>query len=117
MALQHTRLQDITTLPSSAGASYTNPASTITYIRQIIIHNSNTTSEQVSLWNVPDSGGSLGTSGDTNRFYRQTLVPNETVFIDFAGPGLILVQQNDAIFGLTTTASKVTITFIGDKDA
>lgn len=117
MALQYGKLQDITTLPSSAGAVYTNPASTKTYIRQIIIHNANTATEAVSLWNVPDSAGSLGSSGLTNKIYKQNLVADETVFIDFVGPGLTLDQTNEAIFGLATTSSKVTITFIGDKDA
>ena len=117
MALTHGRLADIQFIASSAAAVYTNAASATTYIRSIILFNGNTTAELVKLYLVPDSGGSAGTAAAGNQISQISLSPNETLFLGFAGPGLILEDTNDTLQGSTTTASKVTIYLVGDKDA
>ena len=116
MSFSYDRLTDVTTIASSAGALFTQPSSQVTYIRLIIMHNANTTAEAVVLYDVPDSTGSVGTAGVTNRFFSATLQPGETVMIEFAAPGKILKDTNETIQGATTTASKVTFAMYGGKE-
>ena len=116
MSFQYSRLVEIITLPNSVGAIYTNAANTISYLRLIVIHNSNTIIETVKLYNVPDSGGSPGTPGDTNKFYQEDISPYATRIIEFTVPGLMLVDTNDTLQGYTTTASKVSIQIMGAKE-
>jgi hypothetical protein len=114
--LQRTQLTEITTLPSSNGTLYTNPASTKTFVRGAIFHNTNTTSEIVTINVVPDSAGSVGTAAAANRIVKSTLLPDETQFFEFPY-GIVLLDVNDTIQGFTTTAGKVTYLFVCDQDA
>jgi len=116
MSFDYSRLCEITTVASTVGSVYTNPSSTKSYIRLIILHNTSSTSETVVLYNVPDSGGSLGTAGDTNKFYYESITANSTSIIDLGTPGLILQDTNDSIQAVTTTASKVTIQIMGGTE-
>ena len=116
MAFVYSILTEITTLPGTVGAVYTNAASTTAYIRSITLHNANTTTEAVILWNVPDNGGAGGTAADTNQFFSQSLLADETVIIEWPAPGLQLEDTNDTIQADTTTASKVTIQIMGAKE-
>ena len=115
MALVRGKLADIQTVAATVGSIYANPASTKTYIRGIVLHNTNTTAEIVELHNVPDSAGSLGTAAATNKFLRVSVAANDTVTVDLAYP-LVLTDTNDSIQAVTTTVSKVTIMLQGDKD-
>lgn len=117
MAFAYARLLEITTIPGTTAAVYTNPAATTTYIRLIVIHNANTTAETVILWNVPDNAGSVGTAGDTNRFFYKVMAPGETVILEFPAPGILLSATNDTIQGDTNTSSKVTIQIMGATEA
>ena len=117
MAFVYSQLTPITTIASSTPAAvYTNPASTTTYVRTIVIHNTNTTSETVTLYNVPDNAGAVGTSGATNQFYKQSVEANSTVILEFAVPGIMLTDANDTLQASTTTASKVTIQITGGTE-
>jgi len=116
MAFSYARLTEITTLPTSAGAVFTNPANQTTYIRLIVVHNANTSSEEVVLYNVPDDSGSVGTAGETNQFFKESLSAGETVMFEFAAPGLVLEDENDTIQGKADTANKVTIQIYGGKE-
>ena len=118
MAFAYSRLTEITTIAAAAGALYANPASTTTYIRSIIIHNTHTAAEDVILYNVPDGAGvpdptEVGTAGATNQFFKKSMQPNDIVMLEFPAPGLILEDENDTIQGVTDTASKVTIQIMG----
>lgn len=115
MARQYTRLADIQYVASSAGAIYTNSASTKTYIKSIVLFNGNTTAETVKLYNVPDSTGSVGTAGVSNQFAEIILTTLETLMFDLPYP-ITLLDTNDTIQAVTTTASKVTVQILGDKD-
>jgi len=112
----YSRLLEITTIANSVGAVFTNPASQITYIRNIILHNANTATEVVTLWNVPDNGGAVGTAGDTNRFFKKVMAVDETVVLEFPAPGIVLENKNDTIQADCDTASKVTIQMYGGKE-
>ena len=116
MAFAYDRLVDVTTLPKSVGILFDQPASQVTYIRFILLHNSNTTAEVVKLYDVPDNGGSVGSAGATNEFFGATLQPLETVMIEFPVPGKIIKDEHETIQGVTTTASKVTCTMYGGKE-
>lgn len=111
-----TRLADIQYVPSSAGAIYTNPASTKTYIKGFVLFNGNTSSETVRLYNVPDNAGSAGTAGIANQFAEFSLASLETLMFDLPYP-ITITDANDTIQAVTTTASKVTVQLLGDKDA
>ena len=117
MAFTHSRLKEITHVGTSAASVYNNPASTTTHVKTIIIHNLNSSTENVELWNVPDSTGSVGTAADANKMHKMAVEANETVMLEFPGPGLLLEDTNDSIQAKTDTASKVTIQIYGTKDA
>lgn len=116
MAITRGRLADIQTIPSTAGSLYANPTSTKSFVKGITLFNSNTTAEIVKLYQVPDSTGSLGTAAVTNQFLEVSLASLETFVFEFPGDGAVLEDTNDAIFGVTTTASKVTVQIHGVKD-
>ena len=113
MAFAYSQLTPITTIASSVGAVYTNPSSKTSYIRSIVIHNTNTTAETVALHNVPDNSGSVGTAAATNQFYKTSVAADTTIIIEFPVPGISLSDVNDTIQASTTTASKVTIQISG----
>ena len=113
MAFDYARLTEITTIADSVGVVYTNPADTTTYVRLIVIHNGNSSTEDVLLYNVPDNAAAVGTAGDTNVFYAETIAVNGTTIIDLGSPGIILTDENDTIQADTETASKVTIQIMG----
>lgn len=117
MAITRGRLANIQTVPSTAGSIYANPASTKTYVGGITLHNTNTTDEFVEVFCVPDSSGSLGTAGLTNRFIAVTMAANDTISFALPGDGIVLEDTNDSIQARTTTASKVTILLSGPKEA
>lgn len=116
MAIIRGPLQNIATLPSTAGAIYTNPASTKTFLKGVTLFNSNTSPELVKLYNVPNSSGSVGTAALTNQFTEISLVAKETLFYEFPGDGIALGSTNDTIQGVSTTASVVTYQWHGVKE-
>lgn len=116
MARQFTRLADIQYVSNSAAALYTNAASTKTYIKSLILFNGNTTAETVKLYNVPNNGASVGTAGVSNQFAEIVLAASETLMFDMPYP-ITIIDENDTIQASTTTASKVTVQLLGDKDA
>jgi len=114
MAFDYEILTEITTVDgSSASALYTNAASKKGFLRLMIIHNANTTIETVKLYNVPDSAGSAGTAGVTNKIFEEDLVPNETYQWELKEPGIIMEDTNDTLQGVTSTSSKVTFQAFG----
>ena len=117
MAIIRGPLANIATLPSTVGAIYTNAASTKTFVKGISLFNGNTSSETIKLYNVPNSGGSVGTAGATNQFAEITLVAKEGLMYEFPGDGIALGSTNDTLQGVTTTANLVTYQFHGVKDA
>lgn len=94
-------------LASSKGDIYDPAASTIGLVHNIVIFNSNTTSETVVL-NMHDG---------TNEYQivNIVLVAGDTAIIDFRGEGLI-VDALSKITGNTTTAAKVTCLITGSEE-
>lgn len=116
MALQRTKLGDIAFIATTAGSIYANPASTKTVIKGLILHNTNSTTETVRVHVVPDSAGALGTAADGNRILNVSLPANDTLLVEFPY-AVTLTDANDSLQAATTTASKVTVIVLGDKDA
>ncbi len=116
MTMQRTKIADIQYVASSAGSIYSNSSGEKTYLRSLIFHNTNTTDETVKVYNVPDSSGSVGTADTSNRFLAFTLPANDTFEFSPEYP-IVLTDENDSIQAETTTASKVTVQVLGDKDA
>ena len=116
MALHRERLADIATLGSSAAAICTNASGQKTFVKGYELHNTNTTTETVKLYKVPDASGAVGTAAAANRFLNISLAANETLIYVPPGYGHILSDTNDTIQGESTTASKVTVTLFGDRD-
>lgn len=116
MALQRAKLADIQYIPATAGSLYANPASTTTFIRGLLLHNTNTTAETVKLYVVPDSAGALGTATSAHLILNVSLAANDTLLVELPY-AVVLTDTNDSIQAITTTASKVTALLFGDKDA
>jgi len=115
MALQFNKLMDIAAVATGASASvYANPASTKTYVATIVLHNTSGSTKVVTLNNVPDSGGSLGTPAAGNQNFKISLATLETVILEPKYPW-VLTDTNDAIFGLAD-GSGVTIQLNGTTD-
>lgn len=114
MAVTFSRLTEVQVLQTSATVSYANPATTTTYIRLILIHNVHTTNNQtVQIWTVPDNAGAVGTASNSNRAYAVVLTPGETRAIEFKGPGLMLIDENDTIQASASEANAVTFQMYG----
>ena len=116
MAITRGRLANIQTIPSTVGSVYSNPSSTKTFVSGFTLHNTAGTAELVLLYNVPDSGGSLGTAAAGNRILRVSLDSGASVTYSYPGDGIVLEDTNDSIQAVTTTASVVTIMIHGTKD-
>lgn len=90
---------------NTAGAIYTCSGTT-SNIKTIVFFNSNTTTEVVKLYVVPNSGGSVGTAADANQILNINLTSGNTFEFSPAYP-IVLTSTNDTIQASSTTANKV----------
>lgn len=124
MAFDWKLLSEITTIANAAAAVYTNPANTTTYVRAIMVRNTNTAAEDVKLYNVPDNAGAVGVAAAANELavpkspgFENLAMNDEWEWYAPAGhPGIILEDENDTIQAVTTTAAKVTIQLFGGTE-
>lgn len=99
MAINYVKLMDPVVLNNgTAAAVYANPVGTKTMIGGFWVHNTNASTREVTMFNVPDAAAALGTPGATNQFYKVTLAALETMFVEMRPP-VLLTDENDAIFG------------------
>jgi hypothetical protein len=117
MAITRGKLADIQYIASTAGSVYANPAATKSFLKGVTLFNVAGSSQTVKLFNVPDSGGSLGTAADANQCFEVVLATKESFAFDWPGDGLVLTDTNDSLQASSTNASSVTITLHGLKDA
>ena len=113
---EYSILTEIATMSNVATAVYTNPLNIYAGIRLIVLHNTSATAETIVLNNVPADAGSAGSAAAANQFMKYEMMGNETIFIEFPVPGLLLKNQNDTIQGHSTTSGAVTIQVMGGKD-
>ena len=109
MSYAHTRLKDTGYVATSGAAVITNATGKTTYVRSITVHNTNTSSEDVCIYRVPDNGGSAGTASTANRIIKASVPADGTEIWEWESPGMVLSDTNDTIQASTDTASKVTI--------
>ncbi len=108
MATYTTKKLAFIQLANSKGDIYDPPASTKGLVHNIILHNTNTTSETVVI-NLHDG---------TNEYqiYKVLLIANETLQFSYQNEGLV-VDANSKLTGSTTTASKVTCLISGSEES
>lgn len=121
MALAKTGLGFPVTVAANATVSlYTNPASTTSYVRSILVHNvSSTDSVALSVHMVQNSSGSVGSVADSNKIARISVQPQDTYFLELAFP-ITLTNANDSIRVVnhnTTSGQDATVLALGDKEA
>ena len=93
-------------LANSKGDIYDSGAA-IGLVHNIILHNTNTTTETVELL--------LHDGSNEYQLFKFDMLANDTKLIDFRGEGLI-VDASSKITGNTTTASKVTCAVCGCEE-
>lgn len=102
---------------TSIQAVFTNPVNTTTFYLGFTLHNTNTTSEVVELYNVPNNSGSVGVATTVpHRFLNVSVPSNDTYVYSAPGDGYVHDGLNDTIQARTTTANRVCITPHGVKD-
>jgi len=94
-------------LANSKGDVY-SPSSVTGLIHNILLHNTNSTTETVEL--LYDDGS------NEYQIYKKDLAANETLQLDYPNEGLV-VPDAAKITGNTTTASKVTCLISGSTEA
>ena len=117
MTVASKRLIEIVAMPSSIGTLFANPAGKTSYVQQMIMYNGDGVDRIVEIHNVPDAAAAVGVAADANKFLEFSLKADETVFLDFGKPGVILVDENDTIQGLVaSTTGKVTVQASGFQE-
>lgn len=91
-------------LSDTSAAIYTSPASTVSVIHSMVIHNTNTTAETVVLKQ------NNGTSDFV--LYSRSIAAGDTIHIELSGEGMVL-ESGDILKGNSTTASVVNISVNG----
>lgn len=94
-------------LAAAAAAVYTAPVGKRAQIGSIIIHNTNTSTENVTIY---DNG-----SADANKLLYIALAANETY--EFAPKVPVVLEGGETLQGFTTTAAKVNIKIYGREEA
>jgi hypothetical protein len=118
MALAKTSLSPIVSVTGiNTVGIYTNPTSTKSYIKAFVIHNAGISSAFCRLYDVPNSGGSVGTASSNNQFFSQFINAGETTFLEYPYP-LTLTGTNDGVqFYNATDGQVINIQILGDKDS
>lgn len=104
MARQYTRLADIQYVPSSAGTVYTNPVSTKSYIKSLVLFNGNSTSETVKLYNVPNTSNGDADIDKVELLLHMDGTNGSTTFTDSSSNNLTLTVSGSA--AITTSEKK-----------
>ncbi len=92
---------------------YSNPASTITLIPSIFLHNTHSSAVTVTLYCVPDNAGVAGTAAAGNQFFSESLAAGKEYVIN--DHTFILRDTADTIQAVAGTDAKVTIFMSGLK--
>jgi hypothetical protein len=96
-------------ITASVAPIFTNPGATKTYINAILLHNTDDAgAHAVTLYEVPNSAGSVGTFAASQRFFKRNLQAGETRIIEFKGSGLAQENLNDTIQAIADVTNVVT---------
>ena len=119
MALAQTSLGNVTHIAAGAAASvYTVASGQPAYIRSFLIHNlDNTSTSNVKIHVVPNSGGNPGTATSNNQIARLGISTEDTYFFENAYP-ITLTANGDSIQIYNENATDaVNVLVLGDKEA
>lgn len=99
-------------------AVYTVGSAQTAYIKSILLHNLNASSTQnVQIHVVQNSGGSVGTASSTTRIARIGLTADDSFFFEPAYP-ITLTSTNDTlqVYNEGSVSDSVNILILGDKE-
>lgn len=115
MALQYTKLQNVTQISSGINSIYTNPTGYKTFIKGFIIFNPNSGSANADIYMVPSISGSTGIASGGNQLFKLSMNQNETIIpeIPFS---LVLTDSNDSIQAKTNSSNNINIILCGGID-
>jgi hypothetical protein len=82
-----------------------NPGGKGTLLTGLWLTNSGATVNTVVIYRVPASGGSIGTPGNSNKLGMVRVPANDSKWVEFKGPGVILESVNDTIQIVSLTAA------------
>jgi len=96
-------------IAAASAAHATVGAGETYYVQVIVLHNTHTSAETVTLNAVPN-GDSAGVD---NQFFKSSIPADDTVILDFGKPGIIMGTQGDEIEATADDANEVTIAICG----
>jgi hypothetical protein len=117
MALAKTSISPIVSITGVTTVGiYTNSTNTKSYIKAFVLHNAGVSSAFCRLYQVPNSGGSVGTASSNTQFFSQYINSGETTFLEYPYP-ITLTGTNDGIQFYNATLNQViNIQILGDAD-
>jgi hypothetical protein len=114
--VDHAKIAEISFVSGSPASVYANPSGKKTFLRGIVLHNTDTASQLVKLYLVPDATGALGAAALSNRFASPSIPSGDTLMIELPYP-FVMADANDSLQAEAAAASKVTILPLGDTEA
>jgi len=100
-------------------AVYTVGSAQTAYIKSILLHNLNASSTQnVQIHVVQNSGGSVGTASSTTRIARIGLTADDSFFFEPAYP-ITLTSTNDTlqVYNEGSISDSINVLVLGDKES
>lgn len=100
-------------------AVYTVGSAQTAYIKSILMHNLNASSTQnVQIHVVQNSGGSVGTASSTTRIARIGLTADDSFFFEPAYP-ITLTSTNDTlqVYNEGSVSDSINVLVLGDKES
>lgn len=110
-------LTEITQIVGPSSSLYTNTATTASYVRSIVLHNTSTNVQNVIMWKASGSMGGATNVDNTKRFLNYAISGGATFVVDFAPPGLMITQSNDTIWASASTTATVNVFIVGGTEA
>lgn len=113
----YTRLEDITYIPSPVGVLFENTVGS-TAIKEIALFNTDTVVQNVTIYNVPDNLGVVGTATSDHIIWKGAIQPNSSPTSNkpvWSYP-IILADVGDSIQAVADNVNKVTAMVLGDND-
>lgn len=110
----YSRLAESQFLSTSTASIYANPVDVNSFIRGIYLCNTDLSNAiRVTLYRVPDSGGSVGTASASHTFYNEEIPAGASIFLTLSNPGIILQDTNDTIQAKAGSSNAITISIDG----
>lgn len=99
MAFSYGKLINVTPITATGSVAqplYVNQSGTKTYAAELEFHNVDASARQITIFNVPGSGGSAGANATTNQIMKMVIPSLDTVWIEPKYP-YVLSTAGDSI--------------------